>query len=463
MVQAVLLFFLALIDNGLCYAVYITVRSFDGRLYNLVDARVALLSGLGMALLILAILGSAGVLAVVFMVGIGDLPLFHEIMSIRTFVSVVPCAAICGILVFSCQGTQVVPCVAYAACTLFCFCWSAHMRLNFSNQFNTGTRIVWDLGWTLSLFAGVSVVFLYAMDELEFVTQSDDLYCPFAENNEMPLQMRLVGSWHCAPWNSDAARSIARIPVNQGSPVQLNCLDSFVSGFGASLEAHTFTCPSGCVQNISSTAGLLYGCGTYSLDSSVCLAAIHVGALTNQGGSGTVYGRLGLPVFEACSRSALSSQSRYIVAADTAVTVTQPGGGAVSSTYVVPGSSGSSRRLLATPPRIQTATGVLVPQAFHFNNLPATEEFVWLKEWQESSSKAAGVDTSRPWTRMEGTVSVRVAGVELQDEQVRLGDFEDLPALSSCRLRPSGLVCTGSGTAVLRLDFCRPSHKTCPG
>jgi hypothetical protein len=436
------------------------VNSFDGRLYNLVDLRVALLPGLGIALLIVTILGSAGLLAVVLLVAIGDLPLFHEIMSIRMFGSVFPCAAICGILVFYCEDTEVLPIIGFSVNALFIFCWSAHMRLNWSRQFNTFTRILWDLTWVLALFGGVTVCVLYAIDELGTVTQSDTLECPIVENNEMPFQVRLVDSWGCASWNSDAARIISRNPVNKDTPMQLECLDTFVSAFGSSIDTHAFTCPSNCAQNITTTAGLLYGCGTYALDSSVCLAAIHSGALTDDGGSSIVFGRLGLTNFEACSRSALQSQSRYIASAGASVTVTQPRGGSQTSTFALP----SGRRLNATstPPKIQTASGVLVPQAFHFNNLPTTEEFVWLKEWQVSPSKADGVDTAKPWTRMEGTVSARVLGVELHDESVRLGDLED-PGFSSCRLRPSGLLCAGSALALLRLDFCRPSEKTCPG
>jgi hypothetical protein len=42
---------------------------------------------------------------------------------------------------------------------------------------------------------------------------------------------------------------------------------------------HTVTCPAGCAT------GSVWGTGTYSDDSSVCMAAIHAGALTSAGGT----------------------------------------------------------------------------------------------------------------------------------------------------------------------------------
>jgi len=103
-----------------------------------------------------------------------------------------------------------------------------------------------------------------------------------------------------------------------------------------------------------------------------------------------------------------------------------------------------------------------------------TREFVWLKRYEEVSSSDPGIEAGKPWTRIQAVVSARLAGIELEDERVQLGESVVQPffvaaregeafneASSGCRIIDSGVLCRGHGIAVLQLDFCRPEVKTC--
>merc|ERR1719316_685232 len=134
-------------------------------------------------------------------------------------------------------------------------------------------------------------------------------------------------------------------------PVQLACGESFVDVFGISIEPHEIECPQGCLQMFNPSAietgnTNVVGCGVYTADSPVCLSAIHAGALTDAGGITTVYGRLGLPRFERCSRNSMVSDERIVLQSGMSVSVASPSDGAGSSAFTVPlGTDDGGRRL----------------------------------------------------------------------------------------------------------------------
>lgn len=457
MVRSGTLFFLAALDNGLAYGAYAVAQSFGDRLYNIVDVHMALLPGLGASLLIFALLGTLVLLAVVAFVGFGQLPGFERLMTIRLYCSTIPCALACAVLLYTCEETEVVPQFALLACLLSVIAWAMHIRLCLLHRLSTTAKLWLDFSWIASSVVGVTLLLLFAANGMDVLTSSGDLSCPFARNTEMPVQVRLLSSWHCVPWGSSSQRFISRSPVNNALPQALSCSDTFVSAFGTSLAAHAFSCPPGCAMN--STGNAIFGCGIYTLDSLVCEAGIHAGAVTDDGGTGVVYGRLGLPEFESCSMNSLQSSPRSVAAVGASATVVEPGSYDVYAGL----SAGGGRRLTSAPPEVLDAFGNLVPQAFHFNTLASTREYIWLKRWQQSAEGTDGIDTGKPWTRFEGVVSARVAGLEIQDEGIRLGNTPDVPALSSCSLESDGLVCSGSGDAMLRLDFCDTNSRTCLG
>lgn len=247
-----------------------------------------------------------------------------------------------------------------------------------------------------------------------------------------------------------------------------------MAAFGVSIESHLVTCPVGCLRNFNTNDGTnVVGCGIYTVDSPICVAAIHAGALTDTGGQITVYGRLGVSVFQRCSRNSISSVERYVTQSGGTVSVTQPTSGG-SSTFMADG----GRRLTVTVPTVLDPQGNTVPQAFHFNNdqpggLPQTHEYVWLKRYEKVDAETA--EDGKPWTQIEATVSLRFAGIELEDERIRIGQtapqqlfvqprpgqvFDVRP--SECRIRDSGVACQGAGAAVVQLDFCRKEVKECP-
>lgn len=269
---------------------------------------------------------------------------------------------------------------------------------------------------------------------------------------------------------------VSRTPLNS-VPVQLTCSDSFIAAFGVSIEPHVIECPEGCLRAFNPMQGTnVVGCGVYAVDSPVCIAAIHAGALTDTGGQAVIYGRLGVSHFQRCSRNSVTSVDRYVMQAGGSVSVTQPSSGGGSSPFVV----GGGRRMAVTVPTVLDPQGRPVPQAFHFNNdqpggFPQTREFVWLKKYDKVSAGNVGVEAGKPWTQIEATVSLRFAGIELEDEKVRLGQsapqelfvqprsgqvFDARP--TECRIRESGVLCKGAGAAVAQLDFCRKEVKECP-
>merc|ERR1712224_617291 len=197
----------------------------------------------------------------------------------------------------------------------------------------------------------------------------------------------------------------------------------------------------------------------------------------------------------------MGSDERHVLASGSTVSVTEPSEGSGSSSFLNPTGPDGVRRLLdmtgrynesdiprgltwaasETARRLITTPLVLgpqnqrVPQAFHFNNLPQVREFIWLKKYEKVSSKAGGIVEGKPWTQIEATVSMRIAGLELIDEAVRLGKpaFQSLfvvprkgqvfdEPLPSCTIETNGVLCRGAGSASIQLDFCRPEEKTCP-
>jgi len=389
-------------------------------------------------------------------------------MNLRIYFSALPCAFLCGVVLYYSEQTKWAPFAALVLIMLFVFGWCLHMRLRWSHQLNTCSKIILDVSGFLAFACGLLLAVLFGIDRLDVITKSNELSCPYAANVEMPVHVLALGQWYCAPWRQREPTVLSRAPVESGEPVQLLCSDTFVGMFGVSIEPHSFQCPSGCLRQYSGSG--LTGCGIYSLDTPVCIAAIHAGILTDAGGRGVVYGRLGLPKFERCSRNSLTSEERQAANAG-AVSLFAPSSGG-SSPFTLP--TGGGRRLAAAPPLVLDSTGAQVPQAFHFNNLPHTSEYLWLKDWERSRPDDDGVDPDRPWTRIEAAVSARVAGVELQEEKVRLGKPETQLSLFSeatpghaqstqCQLSELGVVCPGRGWAALHLDFCQPDVGSCLG
>merc|ERR1719313_2678099 len=292
----------------------------------------------------------------------------------------------------------------------------------------------------------------------------------------MPVKILPLESWYCAPWDEDEPMLVAREPVNE-VPVQLTFTGSFIAAFGVSLEPYRIRCPDGCLRTFNPMQGTnVVGCGVYTVDSPVCVAAIHAGALTDTGGEAVIYGRVGVSHFQRCSRNSVTSIERFVTQAGGGVSMSQqPASGGGSSPFLLNG----GRRLPATVPTVLDPSGRPVPQAFHFNNdqpggLPQTREFVWLKRYQISPNNLE-VEAGKPWTKIEATVSLRFAGIELEDEKVRIGEvaprdlfvqalegqvFDAKP--TECRIRESGVVCKDAGSAVAQLDFCNKQVKECP-
>jgi len=463
------------IDNVLAYLTFFTVRAFHGRLYNIVDLHLTLLPGIDIVLLGFALLGTFAFIMMVVLVECFKLPVFHELMNFRLFFSGMPCGIICAILLYYSERTQWAPFATVAGVLCTTFVWCLHMRLRYGKTLNVVSKISLDISWFVALLIVASLSVLYATDQLKVLTKSDEIGCPYAPNERMPVFALPLQRWYCAPWDEDEPMMISRPPVNT-KPVQLSCSDSFIAAFGISIEPHAIECPVGCLRTFSPSQGTnVVGCGVYSVDSPICVAAIHAGALTDTGGQAVIYGRVGVSHFQRCSRNSVTSVDRFITQSGGGVSVTQPSSGGGSSPFLASG----GRRLAVTVPTVLDPLGKQVPQAFHFNNDEYTHEFVWLKKYEkvaaDNTGYAAGVQDGKPWTQIEATVSLRFAGIELEDEKVRLGNsapqqlfvqprpgqvFDAKPA--ECQIRESGVVCTGAGAAVVQLDFCRKEVKECP-
>lgn len=464
-------------DNALAYLTFFTVRAFHGRLYNIVDLHMTLLPGIDIVLLGFAGLGSLTFVMMVILVECLKLPLFHELMNFRLFFSAMPSGIVSAILLYYSERTQWAPFATVVAVLSTTFVWCLHMRVQYRESLNVLSKILLDTSWLIALLCVLVLGVLFAVDQLKLLTRSDELSCQYAPNERMPVLILPLERWYCAPWDEDKSMLVSRTPVNS-APVQLTCSDSFIAAFGVSIEPHVIECPDGCLRTFNPMQGAnVVGCAVYAVDSPVCVAAIHAGALTDMGGQAVVYGRVGVSRFQRCSRNSVTSVERYVMQADGAVTVSKPANGGGSSPFL----AGGGRRVAVTVPTVLDPRGKAVPQAFHFNNdqpggLPQTREFIWLKKYDKVPSGNAGVEAGKPWTQIEATMSLRFAGIELEDEKVRLGEpavpqqlfvqprsgqvFEARP--TECRIRESGVVCRGAGAAVAQLDFCRKEVKECP-
>merc|ERR1719419_1261402 len=162
----------------------------------------------------------------------------------------------------------------------------------------------------------------------------------------MPVHVLTLDQWYCVPWDRNKHMEVLRISVNSDAE-QLSCLDSFVSAFGVSIEPHRVSCPVGCLRTFERAD--IVGCGIYAVDSPICIAAIHAGVLTDEGGEATIFGRVGVPLFRRCSQNLIVSTERYVTQVNAAVSVSKP--------------AGSGHRLV-TAPLVQGSDAVMIPQAF---------------------------------------------------------------------------------------------------
>jgi hypothetical protein len=458
-------------DNVLAYLTFFTVRAFHGRLYTVVDLQIILLPGIDVALIIFAAVGSLAFLMMIILVECMKKPLFHELMNFRLMFSAVPCGIICGILLYYSERTHWAPFATVVAVQCTVFMWCLHMRVTYAQSLNVVSKIALDISWFLGFVCVAILAGFFFTDSLKIITNSDDLNCPYAPNDAMPVLALPLSRWYCVQWTKDEAQQVSRAPINS-VPVQVTCTATFVSAFGMSIEPHLIKCPTGCLRNLQGSS--LVGCGVYSADSPLCVAAIHAGILNDQGGEITVYGRLGVSQYQRCTRNSLSSSARFVTQSGSTVSIVKPTSGDGSSTFFAGG-----RRLVTVPSVV--ANGVQIPQAFHFNtdlpaHLPQTREFIWLKQYDKAPNNDPSIEDGKPWTRIQATVSLRMAGIELSDEKVTLGQtphkplfvvphpgqvFDQQPV--QCSISEKGVVCTGAGAAVVQLDFCRKDVKQCPG
>jgi len=458
-----LLLALAVGCNVLCYVTYASTREFHGRLYDVIDAHLALLPGLDLAMLIFALAGTGSFGMMVILVECNKLPVYHELMNFMLYFSALPCGLMCAIIVYHTEQTQWAPFVTLMAILLLTVAWCIHNRIRYGHELGVLSKIALDVSWLTALIFGGVLLVLFASDTLHFITKSDQLGCPFSDNVKMPVYASLIQRWYCVSWDMGQRMDIEREPVNRGQPARLSCSDTFLSVFGVSIEPHRIVCPAGCLLTYQGAD--VVGCGIYSTNSPVCLAAIHGGMLTDNGGETTVYGRVGVPRFERCSRNSIKSAESVIAQVNSAVSVTQP----AVRVGPFPPAAGGGRRLSISSPRVVASGGVEIPQAFHFNNMDHTREFIWLKTYEEVSAKFDGVTPDKPWTQIRATVSARLAGVELLDEKILLGATDALPQFAAtqagqaeCRVDRDGVLCGGaSAAAFLQLDFCRPEVKSC--
>ncbi|CAK0894757.1 unnamed protein product, partial [Prorocentrum cordatum] len=431
-----------LADNVLCYVTFLAVRDRreSGDLYSIVDLRLRLLAGIDTALLVFSIIGTAFFVSLVVFVECWKRPLFLELMTGRVYCSCIPCAVISSILLWNVENAHLSPFASLAITVLFIACWCLHVRC-------------------LALMTLLGLVWLVFERQLHVLTSSDALDCPYVDNSRMPVQVLPLGARFCAGWG--APTYIVREPV---SSITLGCGDTFVDVLNASMEVHTVTCPAGCLAHISDSDTLV-GCGVYTADSSVCLAAMHDGALTDAGGTTRVHGRLGLPSYRTCSMNGLISEARTVASSGTPVTLETSISATLSYALATTTTTAGVRRL-ATPPAVYGADGLEVPQAFHFNR--EHREYIHLERYDVSPSSDPGVQDDEPWTRVEATVSAEVAGLLLSGERVRLGSAPGSPLFlprdpgqvvagqqaGECVLSGAGVLCRGSGASVLELSFC---------
>jgi hypothetical protein len=100
------------------------------------------------------------------------------------------------------------------------------------------------------------------------------------------------------------ASSILLLSCKKGQPItcgdRMDKIPNLTNAVGASLLVN---CPENCVS------GAVYGDGTYTVDSAVCVAAVHAGAITAaKGGKVTLTIVPSLPAYQGSEKNGISTR-----------------------------------------------------------------------------------------------------------------------------------------------------------
>jgi len=451
---SIVLGLLALNDHVFAYLSWIRIAGFREREYNVAEVQLLLLfPGTDSALLFFALLGTLIFVALFVLQECLKKPeYFRRLLTFRIYGSAVPCAVLSSLILYASARTNTTAVLAVLANLVSTAAWTFDIRKRI-DVLEVFKRTSLDLTWFFSLLAAVMIVYAYFTNRLPLPQN-----CEHTHNVALPVYFPILNQWFCVKWNEQTI--IDRLPV-EAEPVAVACGDTYVGRFGLSLDPHRISCPIGCLQMVKGEDAPIVGCGIYATDSPLCLSAIHSGALTVDGGTTVVYGRLGIPVFNSCNRNSIVSQSRKVDVEDLEAYAPQES---------LEGSGGLPRALTSSP-LVLNEEGRRTPQAYFFRT-ESNVEYLTIVGPEVLGQRAIGEEEPF-WHRIKGKVTMSVAGLVLNEEGVSLGDpgftqlsFEKRPGQvfvdppKSCSVTPLGVECQGMGNAAAQFDFCR-EHR-CP-
>uniref|UniRef100_A0A0G4HJB5 LCCL domain-containing protein n=1 Tax=Chromera velia CCMP2878 TaxID=1169474 RepID=A0A0G4HJB5_9ALVE len=220
-----------------------------------------------------------------------------------------------------------------------------------------GASALLYMGFAIALQAGDSVF------PLKYRT------CAQGYNSAMPVYVPTSKQWFCVKVGERAW--LGR--ESEGGTTEVSCTTTYNSAFGFDYQAHMILCPSGCIGQSDNIR--VVGCGVYTSDSAMCLAAINAGALDDAGGETKVLGRVGAETYETCSSNSVDTES------------------------LTPSSASDYN-------------------AFTFDK-GDYREFIQISKVTLDDYGDSGVIESKPWTRLNYTASFLVTGLSAKKTTMR--------------------------------------------
>lgn len=290
----------AIAENVSCYAAYFEARAPEDNFYNKFEAHAMGMKGLDIAILAFALATTVHLFVSMSLLVVLGQDIYRALATVRLPFSA-GCGILCMILLFYGETTKPAAFFSLLFVLLHFAAWLFHEHMIIMKnarkrgQVDAKKQLHYVVLGALVVDCIIVLVFfvMFVADAVVFLHESE---CPATRNTAMPVRVAGVRGWQCVKWGSP--HYITREPDPARAVYEAYCSTSFHvfdtqdASTGAALpssDVYSVRCPPGC-QSLN--IGTVVGCRLYDARSSICSAAVQMGALPSDiGGVVKVVGR----------------------------------------------------------------------------------------------------------------------------------------------------------------------------